>query len=325
MTLPPDLTVKPATRPGLWQRTPPAIFPPVLGLMGLALGWRRAVGGFGIPAGLADLLAGAVALLFLFVFVAYAAKMMRRPGVAIADLKILPGRAGLAAAVLAGLMFSVLLGPVAPGAARVVFWIALALQGALIGAILFVFATGPAEQRRVTPVWHLSFTGVIVTALAAQPLGYAGLGSALFWVALAAASGIWLISLQQLSRADVPAPLRPLMAIHLAPAALMGTVAIGFDAQGIAGMLGILSVLILAAALVRLRWLLAAGFSPLWGALTFPLAATAGFWIALGGVWLIPGGILLAAASIIVPAIATKVLQLWAKGQLAAKTGAVAA
>lgn len=314
-----------AARLRLWQRTPPAIFPPILGLLGLAIGWQRGASAFGLPAGLADMLAGAVTLLFLFAFVAYATKVLRRPAVVIEDLRILPGRAGLAAAALSAYLATVILARFAPDMARVLFLGALGLHAALVAAILYVFATGPSEQRRVTPVWHLSFTGTIVAAIGAQAQGLQMLAAALFWVALACAVGIWLVSLRQFAKASVPAPLRPLLAIHLAPAALLGTVATGLAATGLSMVFALLSAGFLAVLVLRARWLLEAGFSPFWGALTFPLAATAGFWLALGGAWRIPGGLALVAATLVIVPIAVKVLQLWAKGQLAAKTGAATA
>lgn len=316
----------PAPAPkGLWRRTPPAIFPPILGLLGLALGWRRGAWHFGLPQGVADLLLGAVSLLFVFALLAYAGKMLRRPAVVLEDLRILPGRAGLAAGTLSIYLFAGVLGPFAPEAARLVLLIGMAVHGAFIAALLYVFATGPAEQRRVSPVWQLSFTGWIVAAMVAQGLGLATLAVALFWVSLLSAAAIWIVSLQQFSQASVPAPLRPLLAIHLAPAALLGTVAAGFEATGLAIAFAIVTAGLLAALLVRANWLLAAGFSPLWGALTFPLAATANFWMTLGGVWHLPGAIALVAATLIVPPIAVKVMQLWTKGQLAVKTNAAIA
>ncbi|MEZ5883802.1 MAG: tellurium resistance protein [Paracoccaceae bacterium] len=316
----------PAPAPkGLWRRTPPAIFPPILGLLGLGLGWRRGAGQFDLPQALPDLLLGAVTLLFLFAAVAFVAKILRRPAVLLEDLRILPGRAGLAAGALSVYLFAGVLGPLAPGLAHGVLLAGLVLHAALIAAVLYVFATGPAEQRRVNPVWHLTFTGPIVAAMVAQGLGEATLAVVLFWVALVAAAGIWLVSLQQFAKSSVPAPLRPLLAIHLAPAALLGTVAAGFGATGLALAFAVLTAGLLAALLMRAGWLLEAGFSPLWGAFTFPLAAVANFWLVLGGAWRLPGGLALVAATVVIPPIAIKVMQLWAKGQLAVKTNAATA
>ncbi|MFT3690082.1 tellurium resistance protein [Paenirhodobacter sp.] len=310
--------MKPTPR-GLWRRTPPAIFPPTLGLLALGLGWRRAMPVFGLPQGLAEAVLGAVTLLALFALLAYAAKILRRPAAALEDLRILPGRAGLSAAVLCLYLIALALAPY--GAGRAVFWAGVCAHLALTAAMAFLLATGPAEQRRVTPVWHLTFTGWIVAALAAQGLGLWALP--LFWVGLVAAGMVWALSLAQFLRESVPAPLRPLLAIHLAPAAVLGTVAQGLGAAGAVQTFALLSAFGLAVLLLGARWLLAARFTPLWGAFSFPLAATAGFWIAHG--WTIAGGLLLVAATGAILPLALRIYRMWADGQLAVKTNAAIA
>ncbi len=316
----------PAMAPkGLWRRTPPAIFPPVLGLLGLGLAWRRGAGEFGLPQAIADALLGAVTLLFLFMALTYVVKFMRRPGVVAEDLKILPGRVGLAAGVLSLYLFAGVLTPYSADQARPVLMLSLVLHLALVALLLRQLVAGPPEQRHVTPVWHFSFAGFVVAALVAQGLGLSGLTAALFWVSLPVAVLIWAASADQFRRERVPAPLRPLLAIHLAPAALLGEVALGQGMPGLALGFGVVSAVLLAALGLAGRWLLRAGFSPLWGALTFPLAATASFWLSLGGGWRIPGGLVLVAATLIVIPIAIQVVKLWAKGQLAVKTNAAIA
>ncbi|HRO16057.1 MAG TPA: tellurium resistance protein, partial [Paracoccus sp. (in: a-proteobacteria)] len=78
------------------------------------------------------------------------------------------------------------------------------------------------------------------------------------------------------------------------------------------------------------RWLLQDGFSPLWGALTFPVAATAGVWVAL---WhaapseparLIAGTLLAGTTLVVIPVLAL-VLRDWARGRLPVKTNAAIA
>ena len=81
----------------------------------------------------------------------------------------------------------------------------------------------------------------------------------------------------------------------------------------------------LALAALRLRWLTEAGFSALWGAFTFPVAATANLWLSVGGIWRVPGGVALVAATLVVLPIGWKVIALWARGQLAIRTNAATA
>jgi tellurite resistance protein len=314
-----------ATPSGLWRRTPPAIFPSIMGLFGLGLAWRRASAAFGVPSEIGEMVLGAVTLLFLFSLMAYAAKILRRPKVVVEELRILPGRAGLATAALCIYLLSLTALPYDAAAAKLILGAGLVLHSLLVAVLIYVFATGPAEQRRVTPVWHLSFVGFIIAALAAAGVQLYGLTLILFGLTAMMAAFIWAVSLEQFVREDVPAPLRPLLAIHLSPVALLGLVAAALDfgavAMGCAGVAALLLVWML----LRGFWLTEAGFSALWGALTFPLAATASLWLTLGATWKWPGVAALALATIIIPAIAWKILQAWARGQLAVKTNAATA
>lgn len=318
------------TAPGLWRRTPPAIFPPIFGLLALGLAWRRAVPVFDVPAAVGEAILGAVTLLFLFAALAYGAKAVRRPAVVAEDLRILPGRAGLSTMMLSLYLLAAVLVPYGGGAATAVLYAGLAAHAGLVVLILYVLATGPAEQRVVTPVFHLSFVGFIVAAVPAVPLGLHGLAQAILWGTGALAIAIWAESLRQFTLRGVPAPLRPLLAIHLAPVALLGTVSLMLGQGGLATGLAWAAVALLLLLAIRVRWLTEAGFSPFWGAFTFPLAATAGLMALMAGYVaaqpfrLIAAGALVA-ATLVVPPIAWKVMQMWAKGQLAAKTNAATA
>lgn len=321
---PPPLVPNP---PGLWRRTPPAIFPPVMGLLGLALGWRL-IGemlGNDVIAALSEAVLGAVMLLYLFCAVAWVSKPLRRPGVLIEELRILPGRAGVAASVLSLSLIAALLVPYSPEAA---LWLVVASTALLLvlGAlVVWVLASGPPEGKTVTPVFHLVFVGHILAPLTLVPLGYPRVATAMLCVSMLIALVIWIASAVQLARRIPPAPLRPLLAIHLAPASLAATVSALIGWPQLAAGFGVLALAILVVLVASARWLLAAGFSPLWGALTFPLAACASavlyaFGASTAGLAL--GGALLVAGSALTVAVAIRVMQAWARGALAAKTNA---
>lgn len=310
-----------ARRKGL--RTPPAIFPPVMGLFGLGLAWRMGAKVAGLPAGLAEALLGAVSLLYLFCLAAYAAKLVQRPGVLAEDLRVLPGRAGLAAANLSGVLLAATLVPYAPGLAQGVLGLALLAHAALGVWVLNGYFRGPEETRVVTPVWHLTFVGYILAPLSLVPLGQGQAATAILFATMGAAGLIYAASAVQLLRRVPPAPLRPLLAIHLAPVSLFALVAGLLDMPGVAVVCAALAAGVLAGLLVAARWIVAAGFSALWGAFTFPSAAAASGFLAAG--WAVPGLLMLAAASGIVLAVALKVMQAWARGTLAAKTNAAQA
>ncbi|PVH28721.1 tellurium resistance protein [Pararhodobacter oceanensis] len=319
---PPPLVSQPK---GLWSRTPPAIFPPILGLFGLGLAWRAMAARPGMypVAPISDVILGATLVLFAFALLAWLSKPLRRPGIILEELAVLPGRAGLAAMMLSFSLAAAALVPIAPAVALGVVSVGLFGLFALGVLIAWQFFTGAPEARVVTPVFHLTYAGYIIAPLALVPLGYFGTSRLILIGACIAAALIWAISLWQLIRRIPPAPLRPLLAIHLAPASLLTTVSALLDYPTLALAFGILAMAILLALLVSARWLLSAGFTPLWGALTFPLAASASaaLWgLGAAGLWI--GWALLLLSSALIPWIAFQVIKGWAKGDLAAKTNA---
>jgi len=314
-----------------FQRMPPAVFPAIMGLFGLGLALRRGAEAIGYPVAVAEIVLGAVSLLWVFATLGYGIKLSQRPAVIMEDLAFLPGRAGLAAMSLGMALLAVTLVPYSTQAATWVMFAALGTHLVLAALILLALRRGPAEGRDVTPVWHLSFVGFIIAAVAAAPLGYTGLATGILFSTSLIALGIWGISFVQLVRRVPPAPLRPLLAIHLSPAALFGTVALLLGMPMLALGFAVFGGLILLAMLTSARWITDSGFSALWGAFTFPLAAYASLLLALGtasgqsSLWIWAGIVVLTAAIGIVPAIALKVLQAWTKGTLAAKTNAATA
>ena len=199
--------MQPQPRTAPWRSTPPAVFPPVLGLAGLALAWQRAAEVFAVPRGIGDLILGASLVIFTALTVSYLTKFINRRGVLVEDLRILPGRAGLPAATMTAMVLAAELVPIAPGAARALLWAGLAAHGALALCVIAVLATNPPGQRGVTPARHLSFVGFIVVPLAALPLGLDTLARLAFGGTAIVAAGILAVSLAQILRARPPAPL----------------------------------------------------------------------------------------------------------------------
>jgi tellurite resistance protein len=315
----------PPRRPALFAKTPPAIYPPILGLLGLAIALRLALQQTALDVGLADLLAGVAVALWLFGAVAYGTKVARRPGVVVEDLRVLPGRSGLAALTMGGMATAMLIAPHAPSLAKGLVLGALAGHGVLAVLLVRLLAGLPPESRQVNPTLHLSLVGFIVAAPAAVALGWPGLAAALLWLTLPMAVAIWSLSGAQFAKAVPPLPLRPLLAIHVAPAALLATVA------GLLGMVALSTVLALAGLVLALvlaasgRWLLGAGVTPMWGAFTFPLAALATALIRSGGVLQWAGIALTVLALAVTLSILWWVLKRWPGGKLAAVTNAAEA
>ncbi len=313
-------------RERLWHRTPPAIFPPILGLFGLGMAWRRAAPVLHVPPFLGELILGAVVLLYLFALGAYLLKFSRRPAVFGEDLHTLPGRAGLSTLTMSGMLMAAALVPHAPALAGTVLGAALLGHLAIAIAVIAILWPLPLRARRMTPVWHLTFVGFIVGPVAGVPLGWLALSDAILWIMLASAITIWLGHGLLMLGGPVPAPLRPTLAIHLAPAALLGIVAALLGYKGLALAMALLSIVILGWLLLRILWITEAGFSPFWGAFTFPLAAFANLMLLMvvphGDAFRILGAVALVAATLLIPWIALRILKMWLSGQLAAKTNA---
>lgn len=313
----------PPRQPARFARTPPAVFPVILGLFGLGLALRRGLDAAGLPVGLADAVLGAVALLWAYAVFAYGAKMARRVSVVLDDLKVLPGRMGLAAMTMGGMALAAALAPFAVGLAQAVLVVALLAHLILAAVTIWVLVRLPAEARVVNPGWHLSFVGFIVGGIAAPWVGWPGLAVVLVWTTGAVALVIWGASAVQLLRRIPPAPLRPLLAIHLAPASLLATVGAGVGVPVLPMVALALGAVILSALVISARWVLEAGFTAMWGALTFPLVAYASALFALG--LDLPGMGVLVVALGVVPVIAWRVITMWGSGQLAARTNAAEA
>lgn len=313
----------PPRKTAAFARTPPAIFPPILGLIGLGLALKRASVALDAPFGLADALSGVFTAIWALAVLAYLAKLVRRPAVVIADLGTLPGRAGLAAANIGGMLLSAVIAPFAPALATGLLGLSLLAHAMLAVLLARLLLSGPPEGRSPNPTLHLSFVGFIVGGVGAAELGMTDLATGILYLTLPVALAIWVWAGVDFLRRIPPVPLRPLLAIHLAPASLMASVSALTGHHLMAQGFATLASMLLVALVMGARWLLAGGFSPMWGALTFPLAAAASAFLLAG--WTVAGLGALALGLAVIPWIAWKVLSLWPGNRLAAKTNAAEA
>ncbi len=315
----------PPRKVALFARTPPAVFPVILGLLGLATALRMAAAQWGTGQEIADLSAGLAMPVWAFAALAYSVKIVRQISVIADDLKVMPARAGLAAATMGGMVAAGHLGVFVPEVALALLIVMIALHAALAVLTVRVLLGLPAEARQVNPGWHMTFVGFIVAAPPAAMLGLDELARDLLYLTLPVALAIWGISLAQLARRVPPAPLRPMLAIHLAPASLFAFTAALTGLPLLSAGFGLLALAILLALLASVRWITVSGFSPLWGAFTFPMAAAATALMQQVGVlaWVGQGLLLLALG--VIPWIAWQVLSLWPGGRLAARTNAAEA
>ncbi len=261
-------------QPEFWRRTPPALFPSMMGLMGLGLAWRAASGfdGLAVSPWISHVVLGVGGIIYLFMLACYLSKLSMRPGVIMQDLTPVPGRAGVSAITLTLFLFAAAMVPLSPTVARAALFVGL--LGHMFIAVLVVIVMARAEKGFVvSPAWHLTFVGFIVACLSAVPLGYIGLSQSILGVTVLIAAIIYAVSLLQLSKADMPPPLRPMLAIHLAPLSLFTGVAALLSKGVFVLIFAVLAIGLAGVLISRLRYLTAAGFSPLWGAFTFPIAA----------------------------------------------------
>lgn len=316
--------------PGLWRRTPPAVFPALLAGVLLATGWQGGVGAFALPQAAGDLPGGMALALAAFAALAYCAKLARRPAVLIEDLEVLPGQVGVPALALCLIVAAELIGAYWPGAGRVLLALGIGAQLGCLVALIAALARLPAARRRVSPAWHLCGSGLLLTASGAAALGWAGLAQPLAALGACAAVLIWWASLRQGRRERVPPPLRPLLALHLLPLAAGAGAAAALGWQGTASALAIAALVGGIGLGTRGRWLTESGFSSFWAAPAVALALIAKAWVM---VWRLSGGepvrlaagTLLAAATLLVVPVLFLVLRDWARGRLPARSNAAVA
>lgn len=295
---------------------------------------------FPVPAALSEVILGAVSLLYGFCLLAYFAKVARRPGLLQEEVGNLPGRAGIAAMSISMMVMAVVLYSYDRTLAMGALWAGLAMHLGFACVIVFKILTRAGEHRSVTPLWHLHFVGFILGALAAADLGMHRLALILFAATLPAAALIWAASLRQCLGGLPPAPLRPLLTIHLAPASLFATVSTLLGFPNLAFSFALVAIALFLTLLSRCLWMATHGFSPMWGAFTFPVAAFSAAMMfqatpkaivaALGAdilapVWSVFGVGALLLTSVAVPYITFRVMRDWARGTLAASTNAATA
>lgn len=309
----------------LWRHMPPAVFPSVLGLTGVAFGWSRLADVFGIAKVAAIFAQSAVFCLLCVFMLAYLAKALKRFGAVQEDLTKLPGRLGLCAGSLAWMLSASFVAAWSKLLGNIVLFSGICLHLAFLSAIITILSRSNSTERGATPAWHLTFVGFIAIPFGAVALGHFGLGSSVFFAILIIAFVVYFVALDRLTKFDVPKPQRPLQVIHLAPISLFASVAVLLNLPGLGLALLFLAGLVAVALVLHIGWLVEAGFSPLWGSFTFPSAAFALALINVGqepGILTFSGVGVLICATLITLWVAARVLTMFVDGRLAKGTGA---
>ena len=262
-----------------WRRAPSSMFPICLGAVGAGLLWRKAAETLAAPAVIGEVWLGLAIMLYVVCAVFYARKLALRPTAIMDDLGPVPARAAVSAASMCMMLIAAALVPYAPGLAALLLLAGLTHH--LIHAImvLWVLVHSSSEERAINPTLYLPFVGQIVAPIAGVPLGYWAASAVIFWSAVAAWTVITAVSLKRILSAPIPKPLRQGMVIFLAPSGVGVISADLLNASWSPVMMLVFGVAATGFAIwlaTRIGWLVAGGWTPAWGAFTFPTVALAG-------------------------------------------------
>lgn len=323
MTQRPKFVAPRQAPPGIWRRTPPMIFAPICGLLGLALAWQS-MADASVLGALSGLLDGAAVALFLFAVLAYLSKVFRRPAVVIEEQETLPGLIGIGAGVLSIGLCAGVLAAYAPMAGRGMLVIGLL---ALLWLIVTSLRQMAAAEEAIGPERQFLSAGLLVAAAVAPMMGWPGLGRVLIWPGAGLALLLATINLMQLRRHRVPKVLLPLMALHLVPVAAYGMAAVQLGAPFLLVACGLSFVGLLLLPVLALR----AGSGLFLSVLTIPLGLSALLFAhlppAFPGIGILPvlASLVLVAATLTCIPATFLVMRDWARGRLATSSNAAIA
>lgn len=296
---------------------PLALFPGLLGCLGLALAWREME-----PAGVVGAVLGLIfGAIFLGAFILAVFQRVKRPQRFWGELRRPSGRAASAAGAMGAMTLAWLLAPVDQALALAILIVGIAAHTLISALTAISLWRNWAEEPPFCPLMFLPFVGGIVAPAPLVALGFPGAASGLFFYSLATAAVVaplthW-IYVQR--RGDETA--HPSAAISLAPCSVAAVAAAALGFETLFAIFAISAPVMAVILLIRVRWLIAGGFSPAWGAFTFPSAAFAGA-MALaaarwGGAWELAAWGALAAASLIAPGVFARTAMVWLRGRLA--------
>ncbi len=319
-----------ATLKPFWRRTPPALFPSLLGLFGLALSWKAAATVWNIPSTIGSAIGVVATLLLLVTLTSYVIKLLIRPKVLWEDLQIGPARGSVSAGSMCAMALAAFLLPYTTLGAFLVWWMALLLHAVYFGCVLVILSRHENTLAEISPVIMLPVVGVLVSTLAAPQLGYGGFAIAVFVLTIPLSAAILLISLLNARTHGVPLPQRTSYAIFLAPPSVTALGMYALSGPTYYMPLWICASLVAIALLPFMRWMGQGGWTPAWGAFTFPLAAFSGVQILAikAGYGIVAEGLAIAtltAATVLVPYIVARTYLSWFQGKLGPATKAAVA
>jgi len=284
-----SLTMPMMARPTLEHLPLPLLAMP-MGTGGVGLAWRQAHQWLGAPAAIGEALLAFTTLLWVFVVLLQAVRVLHHPHAVVAELRH-PVRVAFAAAPTVGLMLvSAFLFPYAPALGALLWGVAVALHLILATLLLRRVVAGRGDPNMVAPPLLIPMVGNILAPAIGARMGFVDASWMMFGVGLI----LWLAMLPLLlhrlfAGPALPPPMRPTLVILLAPPTVAALALEALTGRTDAVTLSFVGVALLIAAVMLS---LAAEFArspfglPWWG-VTFPTAAFAVMLMVIGApAWL---------------------------------------
>jgi len=281
-----------------------------LGLGGLGLAWRKMDVWV-----VSEPLMVLTALAWIVILGLHATRAWKHPGAALADWRN-PLRCGFAGAASIGMMLTAgALLPHAPDVARFVLLVAIALHLAIGLSLLARVLRGEGGPSMLVPPLLIPLVGNVLAPIFCAPLGLPVLGWMLFGLGMLLWLALHPLLLARLFEAPLPPPLRPSLAILLAPSAVgaLAIEALGGPEPAFLALYG-MAAFTFALLLVVLRSMLGSGFALGYWGLTFPLAAFTTATMKLAPIWVSWG--MLGLSTLVIGGIALATLRLAFNGGL---------
>lgn len=281
-----------------------------LGLGGLGLAWRQAE-----IRVVSEAVLALMVLAWLLILGLHVMRALRHREAALADWRN-PMRCGFAGAASIGMMLTAAaLTPYLPGVARGLLLLAITLHLAVGLALLGRVLRGEGSPAMLVPPLMIPLVGNVLAPIFCVPLGLPMLGWMLFGVGMLLWLALQPLLLGRLFEAPLPPPLRPSLAILLAPSAVgaLAIAALGGPMPAFLALYG-LAAFTFALLLTVLRHMLGAGFALGYWGFTFPLAAFTAATLKIAPAAI--GHAMLGLATLVIGLIALATLRLALRGAL---------
>ena len=313
--------------PEFWRRTPPALFPCLLGFIGLGLAWRRAAEVWPVSPWIGEGFLLVSCLLFMATGTSYHMKLSLRPSVIFEDLKVGPARGAVSAGSMCLMLYAAAMTPYLFELAQLFWWAAVLQHAGYMVCVTLALAKSDTQLSDVNPSIILPYVGYILAAVGGPALGYGTLSGFFLMATIPGCIFIIVLSLVNLKRYGVNKSLRSSYFIILAPLSIYGIGAFNIWPVESYTIFWIIALVCGICMVPFLRWFYAGGWTPAWGAFTFPLSAFAGVMLTgvqsgFGVVAEVGSVLSLGLATLVVPYVVWKTYRFWMIGKLAQATGA---